>query len=260
MLHAPTLDALMEAVSALKAVATWWLSAGLTFCFTVLQRLLSSLGQISEKYAVPVDKAKVYQKSKKGWVRWPTETRPWGLAWKILCELRLAHPTWQKQYSLRSSHESFDSSWCFSSSPGSWWTWTTTSSSITPTRTPSSWPSRARQILCAWPCQRSDGCCPQHRVYQFSSGRAESRWPTLSAVPRTDIACTASTAWNIWGENVGIQDRKWHNVRSWVNSGNSHLLPRCLVFRTSCGGGFQVAWSDDWKALVSRSVHLACFV
>lgn len=32
-----------------------------------------------------------------------------------------------------------------------------------------------------------------NRVYGFSPGRAESRWATLSAVPRTDVVCTAST-------------------------------------------------------------------
>lgn len=43
---------------------------------------------------------------------------------------------------------------------GSWWTWTTTSSSITPTRTPSSCPSRRRQTHYASLFQRFDRSFP----------------------------------------------------------------------------------------------------
>lgn len=70
--------------------------------------------QISEKYGVPTEGiAKVYKKSKKGWVQ--RRSSPWLLS--ICCTFHINNQS--------------------PSLSESWWTWMTTSSSTTPTRTPS---------------------------------------------------------------------------------------------------------------------------
>lgn len=64
---------------------TRWHLARDSLCFNLLKMHCFFTGsQIQEKYAVPVDKAKVYQKSKKGWVAQTTPTSAKGLHLKYL--------------------------------------------------------------------------------------------------------------------------------------------------------------------------------
>lgn len=71
MLHAPTLGALMEAVSDRPSDVQWLKCGRLRLdleYFSHFFYFFTLSSQISEKYTLPVEKiAKVYQKSKKGW-------------------------------------------------------------------------------------------------------------------------------------------------------------------------------------------------